>query len=386
MREEVLSLIERLEKETGLSREKIVELLSSAIRMAAVKKFGGKKEVEVKFDAQTGDIEVKVGDKPIPLSSLGRMVAFHTRQLIAQKIKEEERNLLIEKFSSLKGKIIQGIVDRKEGRDYVLDVEGMEVVLNRRETLPQDDFYRGERIKVLVLDVDEKRDNPVILSRTHPQFLEKLLEEEVIELKEGTVEIKKVVREAGYRSKVAVVSKRKEVDSVGALVGIKASRIKGALHELRGEKVDIIPYSEDIREYISRALSPAEVEDIEIFPEDKRARVIVRDDQLSLAIGRKGQNVSLAARLTGWNIDVRPLSQAMKEREISPEEREKEFMSIPGIDEEKAKRLVKAGFFSVEDISRVPREELAKLLKIETETAQKIINSAREMLKGVKVG
>ena len=387
MREELISLLERLEKETGLPRRRIIEVLVSALKVAAERKFG-QKNIKVEFDEEKGEFLIFVNNKRLSTQQLGRIVAFRARQIIAQKIREEEKSLLAEKFAKRKGEIVWGIVDRREGRDYILEVEGMEVRLPYRETLPQDEFYRGEKVKALVLEVDKNAEYPVLLSRTHPQFLEKLLLEEVPELKEGTVKIKNVVREPGYRSKVAVESSRKEIDSIGALIGIKGTRIKPVLHELRGEKIDIIPYSDDIKEFIARALAPAEVEEIEIYPENKRARVIVKDDQLSLAIGKKGQNVSLAARLTGWNIDVRPVSQALREKKISEEEKIKEFTSLPGIDEDKAKKLIQAGFFTLEDICRVPRDELEKLLEINTEEAQKIVKMAREMLKkeGVKIG
>ncbi|NOZ64364.1 MAG: transcription termination factor NusA [Caldiserica bacterium] len=385
---EVLSLLGRLERETGLSRDKIKEVLCSALKTAAESKFGTAKPIAVEIDDKSGVINIAVGKKSVPVQALGRIAALKVRHIIMQRIKEEEKNLLYEKFKERKGEVVQGVVERKEGRDFIIEIERAEVLLPHNEALPQDNFYRGERIRAFVLDVNKDLEYPVLLSRTHPLFLEALLLQEVPELKEGIVTIKKIMREPGYRAKVAVESKKKNIDSVGALVGIKGTRIKSVIKELRGEKIDIVVYSDQAEKFIAQALSPAQVEEVELFPEEKRARVIVKDDQLSLAIGKRGQNVSLAVRLTGWNIDVRPLSQAIEDRKRSKEEIIGELTSLPGLNKSKAKKLVKVGFFSVEDISRTPKEELAGLLKVSEEEAQNIISAAKNLLKGkgIKIG
>lgn len=385
---EVLSLLGRLERETGLSRDKIKEVLCDALKIAAESKFGTDKPIVVKVDESSGVININVGKKSMPVEALGRIAALKVRHIIMQRIKEEEKNLLYEKFKERKGEVVQGVVERKEGRDFIVEIERAEVLLPHNETLPQDSFYRGERIKAFILDVNKGMEYPVLLSRTHPLFLEALLLQEVPELKEGIVTIKKIMREPGYRAKVAVESKKEHIDSIGALVGIKGTRIKSVIKELRGEKIDIVIYSDQAEKFIAQALSPAQVEEVELFPEEKRARVIVKDDQLSLAIGKKGQNVSLAVRLTGWNIDVRPLSQAIKDRARSKEEIIAELTSLPGLNKSKAEKLVNVGFFGVEDISRTPRDELASLLKLSEEEAQNIISSAKDLLKGkgIKIG
>ena len=385
---EVLSLLGRLERETGLSRDKIKEVLCDALKIAAESKFGTDKPIVVKVDESSGVININVGKKSMPVEALGRIAALKVRHIIMQRIKEEEKNLLYEKFKERKGEVVQGVVERKEGRDFIVEIERAEVLLPHNETLPQDSFYRGERIKAFILDVNKGMEYPVLLSRTHPLFLEALLLQEVPELKEGIVTIKKIMREPGYRAKVAVESKKEHIDSIGALVGIKGTRIKSVIKELRGEKIDIVIYSDQAEKFIAQALAPAQVEEVELFPEEKRARVIVKDDQLSLAIGKKGQNVSLAVRLTGWNIDVRPLSQAIKDRARSKEEIIAELTSLPGLNKSKAEKLVNVGFFGVEDISRTPRDELASLLKISEEEAQNIISAAKDLLKGkgIKIG
>ncbi len=381
MNGEILTLLDRLERETRLSREKIIDVLCDALKSVSKDKFGNRKNIEVKIDEKSGEISINVNKKKVSVTELGRIAALKVKQIIAQKIKEEERILLHEKFKEKKGEIVEGIVDRKEGRDFVVDVDGVEVFLPFREILPQDNFYIGEKIEALVLDVNKELDYPVLLSRTHPSFLEKLLLQEVPELREGTIKIEKIVRVPGYRAKVAVVSKEKEIDSVGALVGIRGTRIKPIVQKLRGEKIDIIVYSDKTEEFISQALSPAKIEEVELFPDEKRARVIVKDDQLSLAIGKRGQNVSLAVRLTGWSLDVRPLSHAIQDKKKNKEEIIQELSSVKGMDKAKAEKLMKIGFFGIGDISRMPREELSHFLKISEETAQDIITSAREMLK-----
>ncbi|MCD6219896.1 transcription termination factor NusA [Candidatus Calescamantes bacterium] len=385
---EVLTLLERLERETGLSKDKIKGVLCEALKVAAESKFGSHKHIEVEVDEKSGDIRINVNKKKVLVKDLGRIAALKVRQIIMQRIKEEEKNLLYEKFKEKKGEIIHGVVERRDGRDFIIEVDRAELLLPHKELLPQDNFYRGERIKAFVLEVNKELEYPVLLSRTHPLFLEALLLQEVPELKEGIVTIKKIVREPGYRAKVAVESKKEKIDSIGALVGIKGTRIKPVVQELRGEKIDIIVYSDEVEKFIAQALSPAQVEEVELFPEEKRARVIVNDDQLSLAIGKKGQNVSLAVRLTEWNLDVRPLSQAIKDKKKSKEEIIEELTSLPGLNKKKAKRLINIGFFGLEDISRTPKDELSRLLKVGEEEAQSIISSAKNILKekGIKVG
>ncbi len=388
MNGEVLYHLERLEKETGLERKKIVEVLKSALKEAAQKKYGQEKEIKVLFDEGKGNIQILVEGRGVSVGNLGRLAVLRARQVIMEKIKEAERELVYNAFKGREGEIVHGVVERREGRNFIVEVEGKETLLPSREALPQDTLAQGERLRAYILEVRENAEYPVILSRTHPEFLKKLLEIEVPEIREGIVKVISVVREPGYRAKVAVESRKEKIDSVGACVGLKGSRIKAVTQELRGEKIDIIPYSKEPEKFISNSLAPAQVKEIILFPEDKRARVIVEDEQLSLAIGKKGQNVSLAARLTGWSLDVRSLTQAEEEKKLSKKEIVKNLSRISGINSSQAERLFRSGFVNVEDVSRARREDLTAILKVSEEEAKRIINEAKELLKkeGMKIG
>ncbi len=320
MKGEILATLDSLERETGLNRETLIETVKAALLSAAKKKFGESKDISVNFEQNTGDIKIIIEGKEISLEDLGRIAAQSAKHTIMKEIRQQIGEKVYSTYQSQVGQILTGRVEAMDGRDFIIGLGEVDGLLPREECLPQDDFRIGDNVKVYLLEIRrEKNFAPLLLSRTHPRFLEQLFKIEVPEIKEGIIEIKSVVREPGYRAKVAVESHMKDVDSVGACIGLKGARIRSITQELNGEKIDIIPYDNDVKVFIARALAPAGVSDVQIFPEDKRARIIVEDNQLSLAIGKKGQNVRLAAKLTGWKLDIRSKTQVGEREKTHPQ-------------------------------------------------------------------
>ena len=337
MTKELCYLIDQISREKGIPREMILSTLESALLSAARKKFGGRTNVNLRIDPKTCSINVfetkkiveKVSDKneeisledamksfsekslgdevevPIYLQDFGRIAAQTAKQVIFQRVREAERDVIFKEYKDKVGHIISGIVMRKEKGMYVLNIGKTEAILIQKETLPGENLKRGDNVRVYIEDVRVTPKGPVIyLSRTNPKFVLELFKMEVPEISEGLVIIKNIVREPGERTKLAVYSKDHSIDPVGACVGMKGTRVQSIVRELRGERIDIIPWTDDPRILISRALSPATVDKIGINEEEKTAMVVVNDQQLSLAIGKKGQNVKLAMKLTGWDIDI----------------------------------------------------------------------------------
>lgn len=339
---ELMSALRDLEKEKGIDFEVLVEAIEAALISAYRKNFGALQNVRVTLDRQTGEMKVfsrktvidEVNDDRSEISladarkinpqfdlddvvefevtpkDFGRIAAQTAKQVVVQRIREAERDMIFDRYYSQKGDVITGIVHRVEGRAVHVDMGNTEVVLGPNEQMPEEVYEPGMRIKAYIIDVKKTTKGPQIqVSRTHPGFLERLFEMEVPEIQDGTVEVKAVAREAGYRSKIAVFSDNENVDPLGACVGPKGMRVQAIVNELRGEKIDIIKWSEDPAIFIASALSPAKVVSVTVFPEEKAARVIVPDYQLSLAIGKEGQNARLAAKLTNWKIDIKSESQ-----------------------------------------------------------------------------
>ncbi len=354
MSQELIHVIDQISKEKGISKEMVVEAVESALVSAAKKKYGAQR-IAVQIDPKRGDIimyaykkvvaEVSNPDEEITLEEaqtlypdaqmegevplqvefqgFGRIAAQTARQVIVQKVREAEREVILKEFNDKIGQLVNGIVLRHEKGAYYIDLGKTEAVLPAREQVPRESYRRGDRVRAYVLEVRDTSKGPqVVLSRAHPDFVSRLFEMEVPEIYENIVEIKGVVREAGDRTKIAVASKDSQVDPVGACVGMKGSRVQAVVRELRGEKIDIIPWSEDPRIFIAKALSPAVVEKVGVTEEDRSALTVVADSQLSLAIGKKGQNVRLAAKLTGWKIDILSESEYDQERQ---KEREQEI-------------------------------------------------------------
>lgn len=347
MNRELISVIDEIGRQKGIDKARVIGAIESALQTAAKKRFGQAENIEVEIDAKTGEISVvskkiivdtvtnpkaeislkearefddgaEVGDEIgslIEMDELGRIAAQTAKQVIFQKVREAEWEAVQKEYSTRQGDLVNGIILGMERRNYLVDLGKTEAILPIQEQIPREAYRRGDRVKALLLEVRRTpKDVQVILSRSHPQFVAKLFEMEVPEVGEKIVEIKSIVREPGDRTKIAVSSRDKAVDPVGACVGIKGSRVQAVVRELRGEKIDIITWTSDPRVFIAEALNPASIEKVGIDEDKKSALVVVADSQLSLAIGKNGQNVRLAARLTGWKIDIISATEYEKEK------------------------------------------------------------------------
>jgi N utilization substance protein A len=339
---ELLDALTEIEKEKGISKESLLETIEAALQAAYKRNFGSNQNVRIDINRENGEVKVyarkivtenvenelteigieearmldprfDMGDVvefEVTPKNFGRVAAQTAKQVVMQRIREAERGIIYEEFSSRESDIMTGIVQRMEQKNIFIDLGKIEAILGPNEQIPNEAYKHGDRIKVYIVEVKKTTKGPQILvSRTHPGLLKRLFELEVPEIHDGVVEIKSVAREAGFRSKIAVYSNDEDVDPVGACVGPKGMRVQTIVNELRGEKIDIIKWSQDPEEYIASALSPAKVLSVEAHLEEKMAKVVVPDYQLSLAIGKEGQNVRLAAKLTGWKIDIKSESQ-----------------------------------------------------------------------------
>ncbi|HRR26256.1 MAG TPA: transcription termination factor NusA [Acidobacteriota bacterium] len=418
--------IEQLSKEKGIDPEIVYTALEDAMVAAARRYFKTEEELQAAIDRETGHIEVfavkkivekvedpttemsleealeidptfEVGDYveiPKRIDDFGRIAAQTAKQVIVQKVREAEREIIFEEFRDQIGNVVTGIVRRTEaGRDVILDIGKTEALLPYSQQCRNETYMPGDRLRAVIIEVHRQAKGPqIILSRSHPSLLVRLFEAEIPEVYDGTVIIKNAVREGGERAKVAVASKDPSIDPVGACVGMRGSRINSIIRELRGEKIDIIHYSDDIVEYTINALSPARVSRVLVVdPEKKILEVIVPEDQLSLAIGRKGQNVRLASKLLGWEINVK--SQAEKKLEIlnrmekpareteSAEEREPiPVAQLPGVGEAVQARLEEAGIVTVQQLAAVSLEDLVSIQGIGEKTAERLKQSAQLLL------
>ncbi|MBX3236943.1 MAG: transcription termination/antitermination protein NusA [Nitrospiraceae bacterium] len=354
MNRELIAVIDEIGRQKGIDKARVIGAIESALQTAAKKRFGQAENIQVEIDPKTGEISVvskkvivdtvtnpkaeislkeareydegaEIGDEIgslIEMDELGRIAAQTAKQVIFQKVREAEWEAVQKEYSTRQGDLVNGIILGMERRNFLVDLGKTEAVLPIQEQIPRETYRRGDRVKALLLEVRRTpKDVQVVLSRSHPQFVAKLFELEVPEVGEKIVEIKSIVREPGDRTKIAVSSRDKAVDPVGACVGIKGSRVQAVVRELRGEKIDIITWTQDPRVFIAEALNPATIEKVGIDEEKKSALVVVADSQLSLAIGKNGQNVRLAARLTGWKIDIISATEYEKEKA----ERDKEI-------------------------------------------------------------
>jgi N utilization substance protein A len=343
----LIAVIDEIGRQKGIDKARVIGAIESALQTAAKKRFGQAENIQVEIDPKTGEISVvskkiivdtvanpkaeislkeareydegaEVGDEIgslIEMDELGRIAAQTAKQVIFQKVREAEWEAVQKEYSTRQGDLVNGIILGMERRNFLVDLGKTEAILPIQEQIPRETYRRGDRVKALLLEVRRTpKDVQVILSRSHPQFVAKMFELEVPEVGEKIVEIKSIVREPGDRTKIAVSSRDKAVDPVGACVGIKGSRVQAVVRELRGEKIDIITWTQDPRVFIAEALNPATIEKVGIDEEKKSALVVVADSQLSLAIGKNGQNVRLAARLTGWKIDIISATEYEKEK------------------------------------------------------------------------
>ncbi|MEW6065298.1 transcription elongation factor NusA [Desulforamulus profundi] len=342
MNSEFLEALRDLEKEKGIAVDVLLEAIEAALLSAYKRNFGSLQNARVHIDRDTGDYKVysqrtvveEVEDDRVEISleearkidprfnlgdvvenevtprNFGRIAAQTAKQVVVQRIREAERNIIFEEFSNREGDILTGIVQRIENKNVFIELGKTEAILTPSEQMPNEDYRQGDRLKTYIVEVRKTTKGPQILvSRTHPGLLKRLFEMEVPELQDGVVELKSIAREAGYRSKIAVYSKDENVDPVGACVGPKGMRVQNIVNELNGEKIDIVKWNQDPSKYVASSLSPAKVVAVEVWEDEKVARVIVPDYQLSLAIGKEGQNARLAAKLTGWKIDIKSESQ-----------------------------------------------------------------------------
>ncbi|MBD3246616.1 MAG: transcription termination/antitermination protein NusA [Candidatus Omnitrophica bacterium] len=381
MNKEFLSVVEQLEREKGLDKNVLLEAVKHALEVAAKKISkitSASEDVRVEIDKDKGDIHVFIGEEEIVSKEFGRIAAQTARQVIIQKIREAEKENLYSEFKEKEGDIIGGAVYRFDKKAVILDLMGKtEGVIPHSFLSPLDRFRMGERVKAYVYEVKKDKGTQIILSRRHEGLVKKLFDLEVPEIGEGIVEVKSIAREAGERTKIAVYSKDEKVDCVGACVGIRGSRVKNIIEELRGEKIDIVRWHDDIKAFIKAALAPAVVSRIELDRDNKRTKVLVNNDQLSLAIGKKGQNVRLASRLVGWEIDVR--SQEVIEEEI------KVIKQLKSVGKKIAETLVDAGYGNVGTLAKANLDALSDLKGIGEKKAAQIIEEAEKTAREQKV-
>lgn len=307
METELLAILEQLERDKGIDKEILIEAVESAVASAARKVWtvGKEEDVTAKLDRKTGKIRAYAGTQEIRSDEFGRIAAQTAKQVVIQKIREAEKDVIYNEYHARIGQIINGGIYRFERGNIIVDLGKAEGIIPRSEQSGKEEFRQGDRIRAYVLDVRKDLKGPqIVLSRAHPNFVKRLFELEVPEIYENIIEIKAIARDPGERTKISVYSKDDKIDSVGACVGMRGSRVKNIVSELHGEKIDIVRYSSDIKEYIQAALSPAEISQMQVISDEQKVNIIVADDQLSLAIGRYGQNVRLAGKLVGWDLDI----------------------------------------------------------------------------------
>lgn len=408
MNGELLAVLEQMEREKGIKKEVLIQAVESAL-VSAVKRIADCKpdaEIKVTLDRETGKIRAFAGDEEVKSEDFGRIAASTAKQVIIQKIREAEKDVIFNEFNSKVGEIVSGTVYRFEKGSIIVDLLGKaEGILPHREQIHLEQFRQGQRIRAYLVEVKKDLKGPqIILSRTHPNFVKRLFELEVPEIYDGVVEIRSISRAAGERTKIAVLSKDEKVDSVGSCVGMRGARVKNIVSELGGERIDIVRYSEDMHSYIAASLSPAEISEIKLDKENKRAIVIVALDQLSLAIGKHGQNVRLASKLVGWELDIRTKETAaaatveaakedIQEGKDVEGQKEKEpkaalanvsLEELSGVGEKTKSVLIGAGFVDINTVANATFEALSELKGIGKVKAKKLIKEAQELVSKYK--
>lgn len=385
--QEMLRIIDSIARDRNIDRSLLLNDLEQAMVSAARKYFNtlDLEEFTCTVDPMDGKIALFRHGEPLemPPETFGRIAAQTFKQVMIQKFRENERSSIFEEYSKRMGEIITGTAQRYEGGSLVIQLDGRaEGFMPRSEQIPGEQFNAGDRVRCLILDVrDAGSQVKIVLSRGNPDLIKRLFEVEVPEVAEKIIEIKAMAREAGYRTKIAVASLDSKVDAVGACVGVRGSRIKNIVDELNGEKIDIVRWNESSQILIQNALKPAEVAEISLCFELGRATVVVRDDQLSLAIGKRGQNVRLAARLTGWDVDILTPEEFNKGLEVMSQT----LQSIEGVTEEMVDKLGAMGMVSVFDIEEVGPEVLEQELTIDNELAERIVETAATRAKEVAI-
>ena len=403
-------ILDQISRDKGIDRQLLVDAIEEAVMSAAKKKFGQRRELEARYNDEIGEVELfqfrnvvetvedeqteisltealvldpevqlgdELGSKMDSVSDLGRIAAQSAKQVIIQKMKDAECNVIYEMYKDRKGEVVNGIVQRFERGNIIVNLGRTDAILPTKEQMPRKSYRQGDRIRALLLDVRQSsRDPQLVLSRTNDEFVSKLFAMEVPEIAEGIVKILGVAREPGARAKIAVSSSASDVDPVGACVGMKGSRVQNVVQELQGEKIDIVPWSPDPARYVSNALSPAQVSLVVVDEEKKTLVVVVPDDQLSLAIGRQGQNVRLAAALLGWRIDVKSEQKYAKFNE----EGFQSLLDVQGMDEKTAEALYDAGFSSAQDLAEAEvATVVAELESLDENRVARLIAAAQKV-------
>ena len=406
---DIKRVVDQVSRDKGIDRGVLINALEEALKSAARKKFGNKMDIEVNYNEESGEIEVfqfkdvaevvtepaleisleegrkldpecEIGDSlgtKMDTSTFGRIAAQSAKQVIIQKMKDAEKDAVFSSYIDRKGEVINGIVQRLDRGDIIVNLGHTEGMVPVKEQVPRESYRRGDRIRAYILDVlHETRGPQIILSRTHPNFLIHLFRTEVPEITEGIVNIMGAAREPGIRAKIAVVSNNSDIDPVGACVGMKGSRVQNVVQELRGEKIDIISWHPDPHKFVCNALAPAEISRVIVDEANQSMEVIVPDEFLSIAIGKKGQNVRLASKLSGWHLDVKSetrYSKAMKSGYDS-------LVALPGVGISMADALYEEGFYSAEEVSKASVDHLIQIRGIGEEKAKKLIEGALEFL------
>jgi N utilization substance protein A len=380
--EEVLRIVDMMQRDKNIDRELIFTAIEQALQLAARKHFDNEElDVTITIDRNNGELVALKEGEVIDPSVLGRISAQAAKQFIIQKIREAESDSVYNEFIDRKGEMESGTVQRIEHGAALVNIGKTEALLPRSEQIPGETHHVGQRVKAVILDVRKVGQRVrIVLSRNHPDFVRRLFEQEIPEIQDRTIDIRAVAREAGYRTKIAVSSIDSKVDAVGACVGVRGSRIKNIVEELNGERIDIVRFNEALQVMIPNALQPAQIEEVFLYQRLGRAIVLVREDQLSLAIGRRGQNVRLGSKLVGWDIEI----MTMDEYTESIERAEGWFLKIPGMTDEMAETLITEGFLSFDDLSFMAPEQLAELIGTTPDEADEMIIVAEELAEGAE--
>ena len=410
---ELLQIADAVAREKAIDRSIVIEAMEDAIQKAARSRYGLETDVRAEINPKTGEIKLQrllkvvdeveepatdipiedarernpaaqVGDfisEPLPPVDFGRIAAQSAKQVIVQKVREAERDRQYEEYKDRIGAIVNGQVKRVEYGNVIVDLGRGEAIIRRDELIPREMFRYGDRVRAHVYDVRREQRGPqIFLSRTHPQFMTQLFAQEVPEIYDSIIEVKSVARDPGSRAKIAVISRDSSIDPVGACVGMRGSRVQAVVNELQGEKIDIIPWSPDPATFIVNALQPAEVAKVVLDEDTQRIEVVVPDEQLSLAIGRRGQNVRLASQLTGWDIDILTEQEESERRQKEFKERSELFVQVLDVDQMVGQLLASEGFSSVEEIAFVELVEIASIEGFDEETAGELQMRAREYI------
>jgi transcription termination/antitermination protein NusA len=414
---ELLQIADAVAREKSIDKKIVIDAMADAIQKAARSRYGQETNIRADINHQTGEMklqrlmevveqieepakqislvdararnpEAQIGDfiaEQLPPIDYGRIAAQSAKQVIVQKVREAERDRQYEEYKDRIGEIVNGTVKRVEYGNVIVDLGRGEAIIRRDELIPRENFKYGDRVRAYVYDVRREQRGPqIFLSRTHPQFMAKLFTMEVPEIYDGIIEIKSVARDPGSRAKIAVISRDSSIDPVGACVGMRGSRVQAVVGELQGEKIDIIPWRDNAAEFIVNALQPAEVAKVVLDEDAERIEVVVPDDQLSLAIGRRGQNVRLASQLTGWDIDILTEQEESERRQKEFVERSKLFMDALNVDEMVGQVLASEGFTSVEEVAFVGANEIASIDGFDEDTAAEIQSRAKDHLERVE--